>query len=93
MMEEQQELRLEVQRLIKLVEEVQKAGDETTPSMATTSFAKRFSQITRKRSQIITLTAPWVEWISYFKLCAEINHWNDAQCCQQLAVSLQDKAQ
>ena len=54
-MEGQQELRLEVQRRTKLVEETQKPDDETTPSTATTGFA--ISQITRKRRQIITLTA------------------------------------
>ena len=36
---------------------------------------------------------PWHEWISHFKLCAEINGWNEAQRCQQLAVSLRGRAQ
>ena len=27
------------------------------------------------------------------EFCAEINNWNDAQCCEQLAVSLRGRAQ
>ena len=42
-MEEQQELRLEVQRRTNLVEETQKPDDETTPSTATTSFVPRLT--------------------------------------------------
>ena len=41
-MEEQQELRLEVQRRTNLVEETQKPDDETTPSTAT-SFVPRLT--------------------------------------------------
>ena len=41
-MEEQQELRLEVQRRTNLVEERQKPDDETTPS-TTTSFVPRLT--------------------------------------------------
>ena len=41
-MEEQQELRLEVQRRTNLVEETQKPNDETTPSTAT-SFVPRLT--------------------------------------------------
>jgi chorismate mutase len=36
---------------------------------------------------------PWNEWISHFKLCAQINNWDDIHCCQQLAVSLRGRAQ
>ena len=41
-MEEQQELRLEVQRRTNLVEETQNPDDETTPSTAT-SFVPRLT--------------------------------------------------
>ena len=41
-MEEQQELRLEVQRHTNLVEETQKPDDETTPSTVT-SFVPRLT--------------------------------------------------
>ena len=41
-MEEQQELRLEVQRRTNLVEETQKPDDKTTPSTAT-SFVPRLT--------------------------------------------------
>ena len=91
-MAEQQELRLEVQRLTKLVEEMQKPDDETTPSTATTSFAM-IQPNTWKAKPDNYSEGPWGEWISHFKLCAEINNWNDAQCCQQLAVSLRGRAQ
>ena len=36
---------------------------------------------------------PWEEWLNHFQLCAEINQWNEDQCCQQLAVSLRRRAQ
>ena len=91
-MAEQQELRLEVQRLTKLVEEMQKPDDETTPSTATTSFAMIQPNNSKAKPDNYS-EGPWGEWISHFKLCAEINNWNDAQCCQQLAVSLRGRAQ
>lgn len=30
---------------------------------------------------------------SHIQLCAEINQWDEEQCCQQLAVSLRGRAQ
>ena len=85
-MEEQQELRLEVQRRTKLVEETQKPDEGTKPSTATTSFAMIQPNNSKAKTDNYS-DGPWGEWISRFKLCAEINNWNDAQCCQQLVVS------
>ena len=72
-MAEQQGLRLEVQRLTKLVEEMQKPDDETTPSTATTSLAM-IHQINSKAKPDNYSEGPRGEWISHFKLCAEINN-------------------
>ena len=33
------------------------------------------------------------EWINHFKLCADVNKWDDKQRCQQLAVALRGRAQ
>ena len=69
-----------------------KPDDETTPSTATTSFAMIQPNNSKAKPDNYS-KGPWGEWISHFKLCAEINNWNDAQCCQQLAVSLRGRAQ
>ena len=86
-MEEQQQLRLEVQRRTKLVEETQKPDEETKPLTAKTSFVMIQPNNSKAKTDNYS-DGPWGEWISHFKLCAEINYWNDAQCCQQLVVSL-----
>ena len=65
----------------------QKPDEETKPSTATTSFAVIQPNNSKAKTDNYS-DGPWGEWISHFKLCAEINNWNDAQCCQQLVVSL-----
>jgi hypothetical protein len=54
-----------VQKLTKLIEEMEKSDGESTPKTTTTK-PDNYSE------------GSWGEWISNFKLCAEIN---DAQCC------------
>ena len=60
-MEEQQELRLEVQRRTKLVEESQKPDEETKPSTATTSFAMIQPNNSKAKTDNYS-DGPWGEW-------------------------------
>ena len=63
-MEEQQQLRLEVQRRTKLVEETQKPDEETKPSTAKTSFVMIQPNNSKAKTDNYS-DGPWGEWISH----------------------------
>ena len=89
----QEDLLIEIERLAKRVEELEKdEHDGATPS---SSLAMpTMVQVNNVKAKPDTYSdGPWAEWISHFKLCANINNWDDVQCRQQLAVSLRGRAQ
>ncbi|CAB3989094.1 Retrovirus-related Pol poly from transposon, partial, partial [Paramuricea clavata] len=85
------ELLQEIERLTKRVEELEKTENDATPS---SSLNLPVVQVNNQKAKPDNYSdGPWNEWISHFKLCAQINNWDDTQCCQQLAVSLRGRAQ
>ena len=85
------ELLQEIERLTKRVEELEKTENDATSS---SSLNFPVVQVNNQKAKPDNYSdGPWNEWISHFKLCAQINNWDDRQCCQQLAVSLRGRAQ
>jgi hypothetical protein len=77
------ELLQEIERLTKRVEELEKTENDATPS---SSLNLPVVQVNNQKAKPDNYSdGPWNEWISHFKLCAQINNWDDTQCCQQLA--------
>lgn len=58
-----------------------------------TSLATAKSTVNSRAKPDIFSDGAWEEWVSHFKLCTEVNKWNDEQKCQQFAVSLRGRAQ
>lgn len=96
-MSRETELQEEIERLTKRLEELEKSESETSTTHSTlpsTNASVTVVQANNVKAKPDNYSdGPWNEWISHFKLCAEINEWSDKQRCQQLAVSLRGRAQ
>jgi hypothetical protein len=72
------ELLQEIERLTKRVEELEKTENDATPS---SSLNLPVVQVNNQKAKPDNHSdGPWNEWISHFKLCAQINNWDDTQC-------------
>ena len=78
-----------IQRLTKRLDEFEKSENDATPSSSLAMV--QLNNVKAKPDNYSD--GSWNEWISHFKLCAEINKRDDTQRCQQLAVSLRGRAQ
>ena len=83
------ELREEIVRLTSRLSELE-TPETGTP--ATTSLTLVETNNAKVKPENYS-DGPWQDWVRHFKLCAEINKWNDLQKCQQLAVVLRGRAQ
>ena len=88
------ELLEEIERLTKRVEELEKTENDAMVATPSSSLNMPVVQVNNQKAKTDSYSGGlWNEWISHFKLCAQINNWDDTQCCQQLAVSLHGRAQ
>ena len=60
---------------------------------STSTLNARVQAVNSRAKPDVYRDGPWEEWVNHFKLCADINQWDEEQCCQQLAVSLRGRAQ
>lgn len=90
-MTDEVEIREEIVRLTRRLEELERSESETT---TTTTPSLTVVETNNSKAKPDNYSdGPWPEWINHFKLCADINKWNDTQRCQQLAVALRGRAQ
>ena len=88
-MAKESQLLEKIQRLTNRLDELEKSENDATPSSSLAMV--QLNNVKAKPDNYSD--GSWNEWISHFKLCAEINKWDDTQHCQQLAVSLRGRAQ
>ena len=81
-------LEAEVEELTRRLRIMEEEMSERSTSVATVKSA-----VNSRAKPDVYKDGPWEEWMNHFKLCTEINKWDEKQCCQQLAVSLRRRAQ
>ena len=84
----EKDIEVEVEELTQRLKVMEEEMLGRTASTSTTKQA-----VNSRAKPDVYKDGPWEEWVTHFQLCAEINQWDEEQCCQQLAVSLRGRAQ
>ena len=85
----EEDTRREIENLTRRVESMESEfGERSTATLDIVRSSNNF----RAKPDVFT-DGNWEEWLSHFKLCAEINKWDNEIKCQILAVSLRGRAQ
>ena len=76
-----------------LTQRLEVMEDEINLVRSTSTWNARVQAVNSRAEPDVYRDGPWEERVNHFKLCADINQWDEEQCCQQLAVSLRALAQ
>lgn len=86
-----EELKNEIERLTKRLDTIENDLEGRSATSLTTPTVK--SAVNSRAKPDIFADGSWDEWVAHFKLCADVNKWDDEQSSQQFAVSLRGRAQ
>ena len=75
----EKDLEVEVEELTQRLKVMEEEMLGRTASTSTTKQA-----VNSRAKPDVYKDGPWEEWVTHFQLCAEINQWDEEQCCQQL---------